>query len=66
MFPNLPTKTLGGKFFWRTLAEKNGWRLQQNVLTGHFRILDNENIRQGWGLSEDEIRHTFRKFTGSV
>lgn len=35
--------------FWITIAEDFGWRLQQNKLTGHCRILDPQNIRKAWG-----------------
>lgn len=47
--PNLPTRTMGGAFFWNTLAERNGWKLQQNMLTQHARILDSSNRRIAWG-----------------
>ncbi|GAA4718383.1 hypothetical protein GCM10023228_26260 [Brevibacillus fulvus] len=46
LFPNLPIKTAGGKVFWDTLDRRNGWKLQQNRLTGHFRILDPDDVRQ--------------------
>jgi hypothetical protein len=63
MLPNLPWKTAGGKVFWDTLETRNGWKLQCNIFTNHFRIIDPENIRQAWGLDEQEIRRTFNKFT---
>ena len=58
LFPNLPIKTAGGKVFWDTFDRRNGWKLQQNRLTGHFRILDPEDVRQALWLA-------FRKFGGS-
>ncbi|EST55367.1 hypothetical protein T458_06095 [Brevibacillus panacihumi W25] len=63
LFPNLPTKTLGGSFFWDTLDRKNGWKLQKNLITEHYRILDPENVRQAWSPDESSIWRTFRKFT---
>lgn len=63
LFPNLPTKTLGGTFFWETLDRRSGWKLQKNLITEHYRILDMENVRQAWSTNEDEIWHAFRKFT---
>lgn len=63
LFPNLPTKTAGGKVFWDTLDRKNGWKLQRNRFSGHFRILDSEDIRQAWGNDEGEMSRTFQKFT---
>jgi len=65
LFPNLPTKTAGGKVFWHTLDRRNRWKLQRNRLTGHFRILDQEDVRQAWGDDEVEMWRTFRKFAGS-
>ena len=47
--PNIPTPTLGGEVFWNTLAECNGWKLQQNMFTHHARILNSENVRIAWG-----------------
>jgi hypothetical protein len=65
MFPNMPWKTMGGKVFWNTLSERYGWRLQQNVFTEHYRILDPEDIRQAWGTDAGEMWRTFHKFTQS-
>ena len=64
LFPNIPTKTLGGKTFWNTLESKRGWKIQQNFFTEHYRILDPENIRHAWGYDEYEIRELFNTFTG--
>ena len=47
--PNIPTPTMGGQMVWDTLAEANGWRLQQNELTKHCRILDPDDVRRAWG-----------------
>ncbi|MGG0719268.1 helix-turn-helix domain-containing protein [Robertmurraya massiliosenegalensis] len=38
-------KTLGGKIWWREIAKKNSFILQQNILSQHFRILDEEYFR---------------------
>ena len=47
--PNIPTPTAGGKLLWDTLAEYEGWRLQQNEVTKHCRILDPDDVRRAWG-----------------
>ena len=47
--PNIPTPTMGGHRFWTTLAECNGYRLQQNQLTHHARILNANDVRIAWG-----------------
>jgi pimeloyl-ACP methyl ester carboxylesterase len=46
---NLPTATLGGRQFWGDELHFRGWRIQKNVLTGHYRLLDPEDRRQAWG-----------------
>lgn len=39
-------KTWGGKVWWKTLCEKeNGYHIQQNIFSRHYRILDQENHR---------------------
>lgn len=44
--------TLGGKVWWREVKHENGYRLQQNVISKHFRILDEDDHR--WYSSFDE------------
>ncbi|MBM6619500.1 helix-turn-helix transcriptional regulator [Bacillus suaedaesalsae] len=56
-------KTLGGKVWWKEV-EKNGvYRLQQNMISQHYRILDCENQR--WLSSNDleEARMYFEQLT---
>ncbi|WP_039042124.1 hypothetical protein [Sporosarcina sp. ZBG7A] len=65
LFPNMPTKTLGGQVFWQTIESTSGWKLQQNVVTEHYRILDPQNVRQAWGSEWSDINDTFKKFTGN-
>lgn len=55
LLPNVKSATLGGNVFWVTLRHKNGWKLQQNVFTEHYRILDQNNIRHAWGTSLFEL-----------
>lgn len=50
---NLELKTLGGRQFWGDVACFRGWRIQQNVLTGHYRLLDPHDVRKAWGTLED-------------
>ncbi|MCA9078978.1 MAG: alpha/beta fold hydrolase [Planctomycetaceae bacterium] len=46
---NLPAPTLGGRQFWGDVTFRHGWRIQQNVFTEHFRLLDPRDVRQAWG-----------------
>ena len=59
---NLPIKTLGGREFWGDVVHFHGWRIQQNALTEHFRLIDGDDVRHAWGTREqcqaklDEIK----------
>ncbi|MBX9787769.1 MAG: alpha/beta fold hydrolase [Pirellulales bacterium] len=41
--------TLGGTQFWTDRLIHGDWRIQQNAVTGHFRLLDDHNVRQASG-----------------
>lgn len=49
----LAMKTLGGRQFWGDLQFFQGWRIQQNVFTKHYRLLDAADHRHAWGTLED-------------
>ena len=46
---NLALKTGGGIQFWTDHIHRKGYRIQQNALTGHWRLLDPQNVRVSWG-----------------
>lgn len=47
--PNLPFPTLGGTRFWADRWAGSGWRIQENVWTGHCRLLDPGDVRRAFG-----------------
>ncbi|MCA9247553.1 MAG: alpha/beta hydrolase, partial [Planctomycetales bacterium] len=49
---NIATPTLGGKQFWSDRLVFRDLRVQRNVVTGHFRLLDEKNQRRAWGSFE--------------
>lgn len=49
---NIPTWTFGGTQFWTDELIHSQWRIQRNVLSGHYRLLDPSNKRQAWGSWE--------------
>ncbi len=63
---NFPSATLGGTQFWSDEQVYHGWRIQQNVLTGHYRLLDGRDFRRAWGTFEqcqaklDELKQAER------
>ncbi len=50
--PNWNTPTLGGSQFWTDHHWRRGWRIQENALTHHWRLIDANNIRHAWGSRE--------------
>lgn len=63
--PNIPMKTMGGKVWWDDIVSYNGWRLQQNKLTRHARILDNNDTRIAWGTINGMQRALDRLVAGT-
>ncbi len=62
---NLTMKTLGGRQFWGDITFFQGWRIQHNVLTGHYRLLDDKDYRHESGTLQecrdklDEVKRTY-------
>lgn len=52
--PHYP-KTLGGKIWWRTVETRHGFRIQQNILSQHYRALNQEDERLCSSFSIAEI-----------
>lgn len=50
--PNLPLLTIGGGQFWSDELVFHHWRIQKNVLSGHYRLLDENEFRRAWGTFE--------------
>ena len=58
---NLQSKTSGGKQFWTDLRIQDGWRIQKNIFTDHYRLLDSKDIRPEWGTF-NKCEVTFNRF----
>lgn len=52
LWPNWRLPTLGGAQFWTDEWIHDEWRIQRNVLTDHFRLLDPHEMRRAWGSWE--------------
>lgn len=48
-------KTLGGHVWWRNIEKNENYRLQQNILSLHYRILDKNDFRLVSSLDESVI-----------
>ncbi|MCA8991539.1 MAG: alpha/beta fold hydrolase [Planctomycetaceae bacterium] len=49
---NIPVPTLGGRQFWGDVLFYQGWRIQENVFTKHYRLIDSGDVRRAWGTRE--------------
>lgn len=49
----LVMRTLGGRQFWGDVQFFHGWRIQQNVFTKHYRLIDGSDSRHASGTLED-------------
>lgn len=60
---NIETKVADGGVWWENVKQKKGWKLQQHVLTGHYRIINPSKIRKAWGSDREEMIDIFNEFT---
>ena len=37
--------TMGGKVWWREIKKEDGYKVQQNVISNHYRLLDDKDRR---------------------
>ncbi len=44
--------TLGGKFLWSDEVVLHGWRIQKHAVIGHYRLIDDQNLRHERGTME--------------
>lgn len=55
---NIAWPTMGGSQFWTDVRLHGDWRIQRNALTGHYRLLDPDNVRHAWG----SLQHCVAEF----
>lgn len=58
-------KTLGGKVWWKEVETKRDFRIQQNLISQHFRILDMEDYVWFSTFDEQEAFERFHELTQS-
>jgi uncharacterized protein YaaW (UPF0174 family) len=52
--PNIKVEVMDAGVFWEDIEIVNGWKLQRNTISKHYRILDRNKIRIAYG-NEAEI-----------
>jgi DNA-binding XRE family transcriptional regulator len=53
--------TLGGKVWWKDLENKNGYKIQQNIISNHYRILDNKYRRVCYSFDLEYILERYNE-----
>ncbi|TCT25612.1 Xre family transcriptional regulator [Melghiribacillus thermohalophilus] len=56
-------KTLGGKVWWTDMLQNNGYILQQNLISKHFRIIDHNNYRYYSTFNKQEAMEKLHELT---
>jgi DNA-binding XRE family transcriptional regulator len=62
-YENLP-KTMGGKIWWRDISAKEGYKIQQNVISQHYRVITADDRRVCSSFDESYILARFSELTG--
>ncbi len=59
--PSRKEKTLGGKIWWKVEKQMGRFRLQRNVISGHYRILDDDDYRWCSSFNRDHIMNILKE-----
>lgn len=58
------SKTMGGKVWWREQRVAGGYVIQQNIISSHYRILNEKNERICSTFDPEYINDRFEELTG--
>ncbi|MFF2875757.1 helix-turn-helix domain-containing protein [Gottfriedia sp. NPDC057991] len=58
-------KTLGGKLFWHEVEKKGIYRVQQNVISQHYRILDDSDYRWYSSFDQEDVMNRLFELANS-
>lgn len=62
-FENVDVKypsTMGGKVWWKTVYEKCDYKIQQNIISKHYRLLNKDNQRMISSFEYEEVLEYFQ------
>ncbi|MYL32705.1 transcriptional regulator [Pontibacillus yanchengensis] len=54
-------RTMGGKVWWTPVMEKDGYMVQQNVISQHFRIIDEQYYRYYSTFDKEEAEEKLQE-----
>jgi DNA-binding XRE family transcriptional regulator len=58
---NPKEKTWGGHVWWKEVFSQNGYKLQQNIISKHYRILDENDYRIYSSYDEEEALNRLKE-----
>ena len=53
-------QTMGGKIWWNTIADEEGYKIQQNMISKHYRLLNRQDQRLASSFDRDEIEECLK------
>ena len=56
------SKTMGGHVWWRVVEERENCRIQQNIISQHYRALDHEDHRICYSFDLEEIHRCLKEW----
>lgn len=63
--PRYP-RTMGGRVWWRTVETQGEYRIQQNILSQHYRALDGQDGRVVSSFDLEEVRRRLAELEGGT
>lgn len=63
--PRYP-RTMGGRVWWRTVETQGEYRIQQNILSQHYRVLDGQDGRVVSSFELEEVRRRLAELEGGT
>ncbi len=48
--------TMGGRVWWKEITRKDGFKIQQNIISSHYRLLDSEDRRLISSFDLNEVK----------
>ncbi|KGX84675.1 XRE family transcriptional regulator [Pontibacillus marinus BH030004 = DSM 16465] len=58
-------RTMGGKVWWAKVEERGGFTLQQNVISQHYRIIDDQFYRYFSTFDQGEAQEKLKELSNS-
>ncbi|GAA0179556.1 helix-turn-helix domain-containing protein [Clostridium sediminicola] len=62
-YNNLLSATMGGKIWWKEVEGNENFKIQVNIVSNHYRILDNKNRRISFSFDIDYIKKRYSELS---